>query len=87
MLSEPFMALSLALGGALQGAGDTRGNMWVIVFCMWIIRLPLAFALAVHLGFGAPGVWTAMVVSMFFQGMLMAYLFHRGRWKTLKIDG
>jgi putative MATE family efflux protein len=87
MFSEPFMALSLVLGGALQGAGDTKGNMWVIIFCMWVIRLPLAFVLAIPLGFGALGVWMAMVVSMMFQGFLMTVRFYRGRWKTLKIDG
>ena len=87
MFSEPFMALSLVLGGALQGAGDTKGNMWVIIFCMWIIRLPLAFALAILLGFGALGVWIAMVTSMVFQGLLMAYRFHRGKWRMVRIDG
>jgi multidrug resistance protein, MATE family len=85
MFSEPFMALSLVLGGALQGAGDTRGNMWVIVFCMWIIRLPLAYIMAISLGMGALGVWIAMVTSMFFQGVLMAVRFHQGKWKSLKI--
>jgi Na+-driven multidrug efflux pump len=87
MFSEPFMAVSLVLGGALQGAGDTRGNMWVIIFCMWVIRLPLAFVLAIPFGFGALGVWMAMVVSMMFQGLLMAVRFYRGRWKTVKIEG
>ncbi|HVN72931.1 MAG TPA: MATE family efflux transporter [Desulfomonilia bacterium] len=86
MLSEPFMALSLVLGGSLQGAGDTKGNMWVIIFCMWVIRLPLAYALAMMTGLGAFGVWIAMVVSMFFQGVLMAYRFHQGKWRSLKID-
>ena len=85
MFSEPFMALSLVLGGALQGAGDTKGNMWVIIFCMWIIRLPLAYLMAIMLGFGAFGVWLAMVASMVAQGLLMAYRFQRGKWKTIEI--
>lgn len=85
MFSEPFMALSLVLSGALQGAGDTRATMWVIVFCMWVIRLPLAYVLALIAGLGAPGVWIAMVASMTAQGLLMAYVFHLGRWKTLNI--
>jgi Na+-driven multidrug efflux pump len=61
--------------------------MWVIIFCMWIIRLPLAFALAILLGFGALGVWIAMVTSMVFQGLIMAYRFHRGKWRMVRIDG
>ena len=85
MFSEPFMALSLVLGGALQGAGDTKGNMWVIIFCMWIIRLPLAYSMAIMLGFGAFGVWLAMVASMVAQGLLMAYRFQRGKWKAMEI--
>lgn len=86
MLGEPFVALSLSLGGGLQGAGDTRGTMWVIVVAMWLIRLPLAWMLALPLGFGAKGVWMAMVVSMTCQGLLMAWRFHGGRWKELKLE-
>jgi len=86
MFSEPFMALSLILGGCLQGAGDTRGNMWVIIICMWFIRLPLAALLALVAGYGAAGVWVAMITSMTVQGLLMAQRFHRGKWKTLKLE-
>lgn len=86
MIGEPFMALSMALGGGLQGAGDTRGTMWIIVIAMWLIRLPLAWSLALPLGFGAEAVWWAMVASMVFQGLLMAARFHGGKWKELKLD-
>ena len=85
MVSEPFMALSLILGGGLQGAGDTKGSMWVIIIGMWFVRLPLAFCFALILGYGATGVWVAMVTSMTLQGVLMALRFHRGRWKGLKV--
>ncbi len=86
MLGQPFIALSLSLGGGLQGAGDTRGTMWVIIIAMWLIRLPLAWMLALPLGFGAEGVWMAMVASMACQGLLMARRFHGGRWKELKLE-
>jgi putative MATE family efflux protein len=85
MLSEPFMALSAILGGCLQGAGDTRGAMWVIAVAMWLVRLPLAYVLALTLGYGAAGVWVAMVISMCVQGLLMAFRFRRGRWKELSL--
>jgi Na+-driven multidrug efflux pump len=85
MLSEPFMALSAILGGGLQGAGDTRGTMWVIILTMWFIRLPLAYLLAIVLHHGAVGVWTAMITSMTFQGILIAVRFHRGRWQDIEV--
>ncbi|MEW6570014.1 MAG: MATE family efflux transporter [Nitrospirota bacterium] len=86
MLSEPFMALSAVLGGGLQGAGDTKGTMWIIVIAMWLIRLPLAYMLALALDYGATGVWIAMITSMAVQGILMTWRFHKGHWKELRLD-
>jgi MATE family multidrug resistance protein len=83
MLSEPFMAISVIMGGCLMGAGDTKGAMLVIVSALWIIRLPLAYYLAVNAGYGAVGVWAAMVISMFFQGIAMTMRFRKGRWKDI----
>jgi Na+-driven multidrug efflux pump len=60
--------------------------MWVIVIAMWLIRLPLAWMLALSLNFGAPGVWAAMVASMVCQGLLMAHRFRAGKWKLLKLE-
>ena len=84
MISEPFMAISVILGGCLMGAGDTKGAMFVILSTLWIIRLPLAYLLSIVLGYGAVGVWIAMITSMFFQGIAMTFRFKRGYWKTLQ---
>jgi len=84
MLSEPFMAMSVVLTGCLMGAGDTKGAMLVIVAALWVVRLPLAYLLAVPAGYGAAGVWAAMVISMCFQGIAMTVRFRNGLWKNLK---
>jgi Na+-driven multidrug efflux pump len=60
--------------------------MWSIIISMWLIRLPLAYLLALTLGYGAAGVWSAMVISMTVQGGLMALRFYRGRWKSVLAD-
>jgi MATE family multidrug resistance protein len=85
MIAQPFIALSLALSGGLTGAGDTRGAMWVIIISIWLIRLPIAYCFALFLGFGATGVWWAMVFSVVCQSILMAGRFHSGKWKHLNI--
>jgi Na+-driven multidrug efflux pump len=84
MLSEPFMAISVILAGSLTGAGDTRGAMLAIVSTHLIVRLPLAYILAVPAGLGATGVWIAMAMSIFFQGIGMTLRFRSGRWKDMK---
>lgn len=81
MAVAPIMALSVILGGGLQGAGDTRGTMWVIVRAMWVVRLPLAAVLTFWFGYGAQGVWIAMVASMVVQTVLMVRRFRSGVWK------
>lgn len=84
MAVAPIMALSVILGGGLQGAGDTRGTMWVIIRAMWLVRLPLAAALMFWAGLGAQGVWIAMVASMVVQTVLMVRRFQSGVWKQVR---
>jgi putative MATE family efflux protein len=86
MVSEPFLAVGTILSGAITGAGDTRATMWIIVACMWGIRLPLAYILAITLGYGPTGVWVAMVVSMMCYSILMSLRFKGGSWKHIRVD-
>jgi len=86
MVSEPFLALGTILSGAITGAGDTRATMWIIVACMWGVRLPLAYLLAITLGYGPTGVWVSMVVSMMCYAFLMALRFRGGRWKHIRVE-
>ncbi len=86
MVSEPFLALGTILSGAITGAGDTRATMWIIVACMWGIRLPLAYLLAITLGYGPTGVWVAMVASMVCYSFFMSLRFRSGRWKHICVD-
>ncbi len=87
MISQPFMAVGVCLGGALEGAGDTIGTMKVVLGALWGIRIPLAALLALATPLGATGVWTAMVTSMILQGVIMSIRFKRGRWKEIVLMG
>jgi MATE family multidrug resistance protein len=79
------MAIGICLGGALEGAGDTRGTMQVVLGSLWGIRLPLATGLAFVTSLRAVGVWLAMVVSMVLQCILMVRRFQKGRWKEIRL--
>jgi len=85
MVSQPFMALGVCLGGALEGAGDTMGVMKVVLGALWIFRLPLAAVLALITTLGANGVWLAMVMSIMLQCVLMVARYNRGKWKTIDV--
>jgi Na+-driven multidrug efflux pump len=56
--------------------------MIVAFLANWAVKLPLAYGLAVPLGFGVDGVWQAMFVSLVFEALVMFGWYRRGTWKT-----
>jgi putative MATE family efflux protein len=84
-LGEPFLAFAIVLGGALQGAGDTRFAAIASILTMWVIRLPLTHWLCLTLGLGATAAWWVMSVTMALQGVMIAAWFRRGHWKSIQV--
>lgn len=85
ILTEVLFSYSMVLAGALQGAGDTVRPMWVSLISLWLLRVPLAWALAIPLGYGATGAWIAMSASQAVAGTLTIWLWHRGGWKETEV--
>ena len=48
---------------------------------MFAIRLGLAYVLCVILGWGAIGVWSAMVLSWAVIAILVVWRYRSGKWK------
>jgi multidrug resistance protein, MATE family len=80
LIFEPIMAWGVILGGGLNGAGDTRSPMIIIALSVWLVRLPLAYALGIGLGWGAQAVWWAMNASILVQAALLTRRFFSKRW-------
>ncbi|MBL4581802.1 MAG: MATE family efflux transporter [Gammaproteobacteria bacterium] len=66
---------------AFNGAGDTITPTWINVFCFWIVQVPLAYFLALGLGFGPVGVFWAVFASDILTGIVGYLVFRRGKWK------
>ncbi|MHB9035841.1 MAG: MATE family efflux transporter [Armatimonadota bacterium] len=84
-ISEPFLAVNMVLRGALQGAGETRVPAWITFFTSYVIRLPLAWALAVPLGLGSTGAWIGMATSTIISGIWVAGWFKWGKWRDTQV--
>jgi putative MATE family efflux protein len=81
MISEPFMAWGVILGGGLNGAGDTKSVLMRIAFSLWLVRIPLSYIFVVLFGFGPASVWWSMNLSQFVQAFLMSKrYFNKGWW-------
>jgi MATE family multidrug resistance protein len=81
MISEPFMAWGVILGGGLNGAGDTKSVLMRIAFSLWLVRIPLSYLFVIGFGFGAASVWWSMNLSQFAQAFLISKrYFNKGWW-------
>jgi putative MATE family efflux protein len=81
----PGIAVSLSLGGALRGAGDTRAVLIIMAFSTWVVRLVPAYLLAVTFGLGVPGAWVMAVADITVRAGLMFARFRMGRWKKIRV--
>jgi putative MATE family efflux protein len=80
MISEPFMAWGIILGGGLNGAGDTRGVMIRVALPLWLVRIPLAYVLVTVFGYGPAAVWWSMNVSQIVQAVWMYRRYAQRAW-------
>ncbi|HSP55073.1 MAG TPA: MATE family efflux transporter, partial [Dehalococcoidia bacterium] len=81
----PGIAVSLCLGGALRGAGDTRVVLYIMAGSTWIVRLVPAYIFAITLGLGVPGAWLAAIMDINFRSLLMFLRFRQGKWKEIAV--
>jgi putative MATE family efflux protein len=82
---EPFLALSIVVRGALDGAGDTRPPLYYTILTQWLIRLPLSYVLVMKTGVGINGAWYAMAIATVVQGILTANRFRTNQWKLIRV--
>ncbi|MCH7879099.1 MAG: MATE family efflux transporter [candidate division Zixibacteria bacterium] len=84
-LSQSFMAIEIILEGCFSGAGNTVPPM-VISIPGSLIRIPMAYYLAIELGLGIDGVWWTFSISTAAKAALMAYWFSRNGWKNKSVE-
>jgi len=75
----PISAIAMVANGALRGAGDSFPAMISTMFNRAIVTLAVAYVFAFPLGFGATGVWAALVVGTVLDAL---YMWWRWRGKT-----
>lgn len=76
-----FYAYGMVLGQSFNGAGDTWTPTILNLFVFWLWELPLAYVLAVTLGFGPDGVFLAITIAFSTLAVASAYFFRKGNWK------
>lgn len=80
-----FVSYGMVVGQSFNGAGDTRTPLFINLGCYWALQIPLAYLLAVPLGWGPTGVYVAVTITFLASAVVSVVLFRRGRWKTARV--
>ena len=76
---------SFTLPNALRAAGDVKYCMFVSIFSMLVFRILFSVVLGIGFGWGAIGVWIAMVLDWIFRCLLFVCRFVQGKWLSFKV--
>jgi len=76
-LEQPFLAVSMILGGALKGSGDTKTPFIVSLISCWGIRIPLMVYLIYFLKMSVIFVWWITAFQWFFEAVVLLILFNK----------
>ncbi len=80
-----FFGYGMVLSHAFNGAGDTKTPLLINFVVFWLIQIPLAYYLAVHLDWKSTGVFVTIAFSHSLQAVVSIVLFRRGKWKETKV--
>ncbi|MEM7681841.1 MAG: MATE family efflux transporter [Planctomycetota bacterium] len=82
---QVLFASALVLGGAIRGAGDTRGPSWISNTLTWGLRLPGVAAVVLLTDWGLVAVWMVLCSELAVRGLVFAGYFLYGKWDRVAV--
>jgi Na+-driven multidrug efflux pump len=80
-----FYGYGMILSQAINGAGDTRTPTLLNFCCFWLLEMPLAWWLALHLNWGQAGVYYSIVIAESVLALSAMWVFRLGKWKKVQV--
>lgn len=77
-------SLTFVLPASMRAAGDVKFAMVISIISMWVFRIGAAYLFADSLGFGALGVWIAMLCDWLFRAVVFSIRWLGGKWKSFR---
>jgi len=74
-----FYGYGMIISQAINGAGDTRTPTILNFVCFWLIETPLAWFLALYLGWGQGGVYYSIVIAESILALVAIWVFRKGK--------
>ena len=78
-------AIGLVLIQAFNGAGDTYTPTWINFICFWVLQIPVAYWMAIHLEIGPKGVFYSVLIAESLMAVMGLIIFLRGGWEKTSV--
>lgn len=79
-LAEPARTANIIIGGALRCTGDAAFTSITSIAVIWLFSVPLAYILAISLGFGLYGLLIAAVVDEIMRASIKHWRWKQKKW-------
>lgn len=74
-----FFSTMFVNNGLFRGAGDTLIPMFITLFSLWLVRIPVAIFLSARMG--PKGIWWSIPIAWAI-GLIFSFIYYKtGRWK------
>lgn len=79
-IEQPTIALTLILGGALRGAGDTKSPMYITTIGVWLVRMPLIYLFIIVWHQPITAAWYITAGDFLVRSAILWYRFKSNKW-------
>lgn len=79
-LAEPWRTTNIIVGGSLRCTGDAAFTSISSIAVIWLFSVPLAYVLAISLGWGLYGVLAAAIIDEFIRALIKLWRWRLGHW-------
>ncbi len=78
-----LFSVMFAVNAVMRGAGDTLIPMFITLFALWFVRIPIAFYLSDI--YGEKGIWWSVPIA-WAVGLSLSFLYYKTkRWKRMSL--
>ncbi len=82
---QVFFGVAMVIRQCLRGVGDVRWTFIITTVSSYGVRMPAAYLLGVHLGYGLEGIWYGLCGEFVIRALLFAARFFHGGWKHIRV--
>lgn len=79
-LLEMGRVFNVVVINSLRATGDVRYPVQIAAIFMWLVWVPTAWFMGLHLGWGLIGIWISMTLDEWIRGVFMYYRWVKRKW-------